>query len=359
MRLLLSLSIFLLSNTISITAEGKKSRFVNYNNGHLQYMGRIKMNADNAELYWSGSSVKLSFTGSSVKAILKDEKANNYYEVIVDDKGINKIKLDSNKTTYTLIENLPWGRHTIELSKCTEWDRGKTLFYGFETDARKLLIPAKPSGTMEFYGNSITCGFGVEDSVTDSGISKYENNFLSYASLTARHYKSQYHCIAKSGIGLMVSFARLTMPEMYNRLNPADSLSSWDFSKYNPDIVVIDVGENDAAIVKRLDNPQFIRVFGNTPPSPDFIINAYVQFIKTLRDTHPDANIICTLGSMGVVKEGSPWPGYIMQAAAKLNDKKVSTFFFQYKGSPGHPKVKDHKMMANDLISFIDNNIQW
>src|SRR5665647_1017942 len=228
------ISIFLIQFffTFSIPAYAQENRLIKYNNRHLQYMGRVKMNVDNTELYWSGSSIKLSFTGSSVKAILKDEKANNYYEVIVDDLGINKFKLDSNKTTYTLIQNLQWGKHTIELSKCTEWDRGKTLFYGFEIDGRKLYNLAKPLHKMEFYGNSITCGFGVEDSVSDSGVSKYENNFLSYASVTARHFKAQYHCIAKSGIGLMVSFARLTMPEMYNRLNPLDSLNVWDFRKY-------------------------------------------------------------------------------------------------------------------------------
>jgi hypothetical protein len=322
-------------------------------------MGRIKMNTDNAELFWSGSSVKISFTGTSVKVILKDEKANNFYQVIVDDAGIKKIKPDSTMSTYTLIDGLKWGKHTIELSKCTEWDRGRTLFYGFEIDGKKVYRLKKPERRMEFYGNSITCGFAVEDSVTDLGISKYENNFLSYASITARNYKAQYHCISKSGIGIMVSFARLIMPEMYSRLNPTDSLSEWDFSKYKPQVVVIDLFENDAAIVTRPENAQFIRVFGKTPPGKDFIINAYADFIKTIREKHPGAYIICSLGSMGSVKEGSAWPGYIKSAVEKLNDEKVLTFFFRYKGSSGHPKIKDHKIMAADLIAFIDKNIRW
>lgn len=345
--------------TFSNAAYAKESRLIKYNNRHLQYMGRVKMNADNIEMYWSGSSVKLSFIGSSVKAILKDEKANNYYEVIVDDLGVNKFKLDSNKTTYTLIQNLVWGRHTVELSKCTEWNRGKTLFYGFEIDGRKVYNLSIPQRRMEFYGNSITCGFGVEDSVSDSGVSKFENNFLSYASLTARHFKAQYHCIAKSGIGLMVSFQRMTMPEMYNLLDPLDSLHFWDFRKYSPGIVVIDLCENDAAIVTRLDNPEFKRVFGTTPPNPEFIINSYVEFLKAIRDKYPDASIICTLGSMGAVKPGSLWPGYIKSAAESLKDKKVYTYFFGYKGSPGHPKIKDHKIMADGLVEFIDKNVNW
>ena len=358
MRYLSALVICASLSFVYATASSQQ-RPINHNNKHLQYMGRIKMNADNAELYWSGSSVKLTFTGTSVSAVLKDEKANNYYQVIVDDIGTSKFKTDTNKTTYPLVSNLPWGKHTIELSKITEYDRGKTLFYAFQVEGGKLYKPFKPKRRMEFYGNSITCGFGVEDSVTDSGASLYENNFLSYASLTARHYNAQYHCICKSGMGLMVSFSRWTMPEIYNRLNPADSLSEWNFSKYKPNIVVVDLGENDAAIVTRLDNPQFKRVFGNTPPTKEYIINAYTQFIQTLRTTYPDAYIICTLGSMGVVKEGSLWPGYVTKAVEKCNDKKVYPFFFRYKGSPGHPKIKDHKIMADDLTAFIDKTIRW
>jgi hypothetical protein len=149
------------------------------------------------------------------------------------------------------------------------------------------------------------------------------------------------------------------MPEIYNRLNPADSLSEWNFSKYKPHVVVVDLGENDAAIVTRLDNPQFIRLFGKTPPTKEFIINAYTQFIQTLRSKSPDAYIICALGSMGVVKEGSLWPGYISTAVLKMNDKKIVSFLFKYKGSAGHPKIKDHKIMANDLTTFIDKTVKW
>jgi hypothetical protein len=62
---------------------------------------------------------------------------------------------------------------------------------------------------------------------------------------------------------------------------------------------------------------------------------------------------------MGAVKEGSLWPGYITSAAEKVNDKKVLTFFFRYKGSAGHPKIKDHQIMAADLIAFLDKNTRW
>ena len=66
----------------------------------------------------------------------------------------------------------------------------------------------------------------------DSPNGYYENNYDAYAAITARHFNAQYHCTSKSGIGIMVSWFPLIMPEMYNRLDPTDSTSKWDFSKY-------------------------------------------------------------------------------------------------------------------------------
>jgi hypothetical protein len=35
------------------------------------------------------------------------------------------------------------------------------------------------------------------------------------------------------------------------------------------------------------------------------------------------------------------------------------TLFFPYKNTGGHPKVAEQKIMANELIEFIEKNIKW
>jgi hypothetical protein len=187
----------------------------------------------------------------------------------------------------------------------------------------------------------------------------YENNYDSYAAITARHFNAQYHCIAKSGIGIMVSWFPLIMPEMYNRLDPTDSTSKWDFSKYTPDVVVINLLQNDAWIVKMPDNAQFKLRFGTEAPDSNFIINAYKNFVQTIRTTYPKAPIICMLGNMDITKAGSPWPAYVEQAVAQLNDAKIFTYIAPYKNTPGHPKVNEQKTLAEGLIHFIDGHITW
>ncbi|HEX5025462.1 MAG TPA: hypothetical protein VFV68_09320, partial [Agriterribacter sp.] len=107
------------------------------------------------------------------------------------------------------------------------------------------------------------------------------------------------------------------------------------------------------------DHDQYIRRFGNKPPSETEIINTYYGFIRAIRSHYPDAHIICALGSMGAVAPGSPWPDYIKKAVVKLGDKKVYTHFFSYLNGDGHPNANEHQIMANSLIHFIDSHIQW
>lgn len=339
-----------------------QAKTVKFNSPNISYEGRILYNHDAAVLSWSGTSVSLNFQGKEISAILQDLDTANYYNVIVDKKVAYKLHTDTNKHSYILASGLTEGNHTVQLFKRTEWDKGKTLFFGFETsEDTKLLPPSTPKQKkIEFYGNSITCGYAMEDtSGKDSWFGYFENNYLSYAALTARHYDAQYYCISKSGIGIMLSWFPLIMPEMYDRTDATDSTSKWDFSNYTPDIVVINLFQNDSWLVKMHDNAEFKSRFGTTEPSEDFIIAAYKNFVASIRNKYPKASIICALGNMDATRVGSPWPGYILQAAKQLNDPKIYTCFFNYKNTNGHPKVAEQKVMADSLIKFIDKNIKW
>ena len=330
-------------------------------NRYIQYEGRIGMdNPDIAEIYWPGSSVKVRFKGTGIKAILKDQHGNNYYNIIVDDDSVHVLKLDTAKKTYTLATNLPQGEHTVELFRRTGWPNGKTSFYGFQLQPHTNLLdlPAK-TRMIEFYGNSITVGSAVENYAYAPGDTTETNNYLSYATVTARHFNAKYSCIATSGIGIMVSWGSLIMPDIYDRLNPADSASKWNFSKTNPGIVVINLFQNDNALVNMPDHPQFKRRFGDKPPTEDFIVASYRRFVQSIRNKYPEAHIICVLGNMDATRPGSPWPGYIEKAVASLADKKLYTHFFPYKNTPGHPDPAEQRQMAESLIRFIEENIRW
>lgn len=352
---MLFLSAFFVSCEPSVT-------HVDFNNPQIIYEGRIDFKSDAAVFCWPGTSATLFFKGTSLSARLKDLDTANYYNVIIDDSVVTKIHTDTLLRTYILASGLTDKAHKVELFKRTEADKGKTLFFGFESkDGINVLTPPQvKTRKIEFYGNSITCGYAIEDSSGgDSWHGYFENNYLTYAAITARHFNAQYSCIAKSGIGILVSWFPLIMPEMYDRLDFEDSATKWDFSKYTPELVVINLFQNDSWLVNMPDHEQFKYRFGTKAPDSTAIIAAYKEFVSSIRAKYPHAQIICVLGNMDATRKGSPWPGYVEQAISMMEDQKIHTCFFEDKKTPGHPNLKEQRAMADQLIKFIDERIKW
>lgn len=343
---------------------GKKNElFIEYSNSQIEYWGRIDTSkVKGTELYWSGTSIKLNFKGTSIKALLEDDKGDNYYNVIIDNDSLYKIIRPNNKQYYELASNLSKGKHSIEIFKRTEWDRGKTTFHGFLIEGNPTLLP-KPivkKKSIEFYGNSITAGYAVEDySGRDMPDSTYTNHYKSYAAITSRNYDAQFQTICKSGIGITISWFPLIMPQIYDRLNPNETKSKWDFSLYKPDLVVINLFQNDSWLINKPEREEFKNTFGKEIPSDDFFINAYQKFVIGLRKEYPKAKIICMLGSMDASIKESKWIDYIKKAVSNLKDKTIYTHFVPYKETNGHPSEKEQEEIAKSLIQFIDTNINW
>ncbi|RKR85534.1 lysophospholipase L1-like esterase [Mucilaginibacter gracilis] len=342
--------------------QASAQKVVGFKDEHIGYMGRIAYQADAAKVFWSGSYMLINFRGTEASVTLKDERGDNYFNIIIDGKVI-VLHPDAQKRTYQLAKGLAKGPHTLMIFKRTEWADGTTLFYGFQFNDGAELLPLPPAKKrkIEFYGDSITSGYGVEDfdGGNNSYLPPYKNNYITYAALTARHFDAQYSCISKSGIGITVGYTDMTMPELYDRLDPNDPNSRWDFAKYAPDVVVVNLFQNDASMMRQADRPQFKARFGDQQPSQEFIIETYRKFIQSIRSKYPNAQIICALGDMDACKESLPWRGYVEKAVSRMKDNAITAHFFAYKNTPGHPSVEEQQAMADDLIKYITNTVKW
>lgn len=331
---------------------------VKFNNPKVYYMGRTPMSDSTAQLSWTAASVIINFNGTTVKAILNDENGLNYYNVLVDGRVSQVLHLSKGKKEYQLANGLKRGPHKLELFKRTEYDWGRTWFYGFNIDGALLAAPIYKH-KIEYYGDSITCGMADEDtSGKDRGDNDYENGYASYASVAARNLNADFRCISKSGIGVLISWFDYVMPDIYDRAYAHDT-TRWDFKKYTPELVVVNLFQNDSWLIKNKEHAQFKKLFGTTPPTPQFIITQYQLFIRCIRAKYPKAKIICTLGSMDATQQGSPWPGYITKAVAGLNDNAIYTHIFPYKNTNGHPSIKEQQLMGDDLTVFIKTKMKW
>lgn len=328
----------------------------------IQYQGRIGAEDSSKVLYWSGTSVKVNFKGSEISAVLKDENYDNYFNVLIDGEVTQILRPDTVKTTYLLAENLSEEEdHTLELFKRTEARHGKTWFYGFQPESGTSFktLPTK-SRRIEFYGNSITAGYAVQDyRGTDDPDSIYTNFYHSYAHLTAQHFDANYSAIVKSGIGITVSWEPAIMPEMWDKLDPNDAMSTWDFTQNVPNVVVVNLLQNDSWITLLPDNDQYKRRFPDEAPSIEFVTARYQDFVRGIRGKYRNAHIICMLGNMDITKESSPWPKHVKEVVEALKDPKIYTLVSPHVEVNGHPRIEEQKLLAEALIRLIEDKVGW
>ncbi|MBC7391487.1 MAG: SGNH/GDSL hydrolase family protein [Opitutaceae bacterium] len=329
----------------------------------IQYAGRIDFqHPSQVSFSHPGISIKLKFEGKICNILLENEKSSkmgNYYNIIVDGKKPFVISVEK-ETVYKL--ELAEGVHILEIFKRTENFVGTGIFKGIEIEkGRKLLPLEKPQRKIEFIGNSITCGYGNEgDSPACPFSPDTENNYLAYGSITARNLKAEFMTVAFSGIGVIRNYdkGKQTMPVIYDQIFPDKKFPIWDFKKWTPDAVVINLGTND---------------FAHSVPDSALFISTYVKFLKHIRKNYPKAHIFCIEGSM--LRDG--WPNGIasltivkryvekaVQTFKKENDSKIDTFYLSTAGENDlgcdyHPNVKMHQIMAAELTGFMKTKLGW
>ncbi len=333
---------------------------INSDHPYFQYTGRIDFSVpDKPVLYWPGTYIKANFEGSMLFIRLDDQTGNSYYNVFIDEDYEHPyiINCNAGNQIYLVSITLTDTVHSMLIFRRTEASTGPTKFLGVQINDGKTLLPPppRPERKILFYGNSITCGYGNEapDNSGDDNLSQ-ENNFLAYGAVASRLLNADYMCIAKSGIGIMKSWFPMVMSDYYYRLNPDDAASQWNFDEFIPDVVVINLFQNDSWLINNL----------NPVPDSSQRVAAYVDFVRTIRSKHPNAFIVCSLGSMDATRSGSPWPGYIERAVEYMksndNDSKLGTFFFPFDTKwTKHPRVRHHLVMGQNLADYINGKMGW
>jgi lysophospholipase L1-like esterase len=336
-------------------AQQSSLSFFAADNPFIQYTGRIDFTNPALPRFWQpGVYITTKFIGAKCEVIVNDEvlwgKNHNYLEVVVDGKAI-RLQTKAKRDTITVADNLSNGQHTLVVCKNTEANIGYLELVGIR--CKQLVKPAaKPIRKIEFIGNSITCGTGSDVSEIPCGKGVWQdqhNAYMSYGPTTARALNAQYHLSAVSGIGLMHSCCNMNiiMPPVFDKISMRNDTIAWDFNKYQADVVTICLGQNDGI----QDSTLFC--------------NNYILFIKQLRGYYPKATFICLTSPMADARLGAFMKKTLTAIVSKANksgDKKVTSYFFSkqyHNGCDSHPDLAEHKLIAEELTTFIKKTMKW
>lgn len=322
--------------------------FIVYTNGRFDL-------SDNIKLAWSGCTILYRFYGTGFSGVFKST-GNDYFIVKVDGMIINDRLNIRDYVEIDLIKDLPLDNHTIEIIKRTEYNIGCTEIIDFIIYDGRIIEPEIPKYDLkiEFIGDSISAGYGVDTSElsTEAVLKlnydpKYDNAALTYCYLTAEALKAEYHIIACSGYGLIRNYNGMDtplMPEMIDKITPLTT-KSWDFRKWIPDIVVINLGTNDFSV--------------NYIPDKGKFVSAYINLIERLKEYYRQAKFICSVGPCVTGKSLTILREYVQAVVNHFNNNQV--FYLEYPhhtyadgyGVDYHPSKKTHEKMAELLASKI------
>ena len=347
---------------IASTTIPQKGTVIKASDPRIVYTGRISFaNPDAPTFSYPGTQIFVCFEGTSLKVMAKP--MSGYFMAQIDQAEPFKVGFLAPKdSVVTIATALPEGRHLVRLMYIVEGLDLKPVFKGFILDEGRQLAPppALPQRKIEFIGNSITCGYGNE-SIERSDPFEYEteNHYYSYAAITSRNLKAQHWVVARSGIGIYRNYNGPrtgnpdNMPALYEYTLFNDKHEKWDFQRYQPDLVCINLGTND------LSTPNYdIKLF----------TEAYRKFLKNVRGHYPNAKIVLLLGSMLNGKEMELAHNILDQIrdeAYKNGDKEVYRFDFTpqtgdlYYGASWHPSIWQHEKMAGELTAFLRTVMKW
>ena len=328
-------------------------------------LGRTFMRDGARILSHTCSGVEFAFRGTSADITLtsncKSSKARAAFSV--DGELVKDTMLNSKEETFRIFESDEPRNCIISVVKLSEAAYSNIGVKSINVTSEYGIIPTPArKHKIEFIGDSITCGYGVDAADQYEAFSTTnENGAKTYAALVGKHFKADYNIISWSGIGVYSSYTESSkpnqsflLPPIYGKTAPNElSNDMWDFTQWQPDLVVINLGTNDNTWTKGIQD------------RADIFGEAYYKFIEQVREANPNAYIICSLGVMGSkllpeIKE------QVALYSANTGDYRITTFEFDYRdgvndgfGAGFHPSAVTHQKMADKLIPFISELLGW
>ncbi len=260
---------------------------------------------------YSGTGAAFDFTGTKCEITIQGDNVSqsssndgNYARVGIYVNGERVVDdlLTEPEKTYAVFESETAEEAEIRVVKLSETAMSCLAVKEIRADGEISPAPEKEL-FLEFVGDSITCGYGVDDEDKNHHFSTAtEDVTKAYAYRTAEALNADYSMVSISGYGIISGYTdngkkvkNQRVPPYYDKLGfsyggfaeDKPQNYKWDFSGREPDAVIVNLGTNDDSYC------------GDDSEKQAEYKDAYIEFLKKIRENNPNAEIVCALGIMG------------------------------------------------------------
>lgn len=358
----------------------EKMKQICINEENVKLIGR---GLETEDIYWvalSGAGVAFRFQGKQLTIALHGSNnavvPDNHtcyarFAILVNGERIIDDIMDDAKKTYQVFDTENVQEAQVQVIKLSESAMSAVGIAPLKCDEAALVSPVeKKVRTIEFIGDSITCGYGTDDlDLSHAFSTQTEDVTKAYAYKTAQLLDADYSMFSCSGYGIISGYtsdpqvrgAEELIPPFYEtQCFSRDDFGSmgrpaeipWDFTRYQPQVVVINLGTNDDSFCQ------------DTEWKREEYREKYVEFLKVVRRHNPQAEIFCVLGLMGdrlydkvcLVRE---------DFMAQTGDAHIHTVHIPDQSTVGgnvidyHPTPEAHSMAAEVVVAAIRAQMGW
>lgn len=353
---------------------------------NIRIWGRHSGKLDPLALFWTGSGIEVNVQASELWVDIETDYDchEQWMSVLVNGAHVSRQMLPKGRGEICLFRNMnPQEVKNIRLMKdvqaMSDDDGACFLIHGIRTDGS--FHPVKERRyKLEFIGDSITSGEGtIGDKKEWDWISMFFSSVHDYATLVSDACDAECHIISQSGWGTLTGWdndPRHALPLYYEKVcgvlkgarNEAlGAGADYDFSAWQPDAVIINLGTNDMSAFEQPEwregeNGRTFKQHKNEDGSfvkedAQRFEQAVVDFLGKLRKYNPGARLVWTYGMIG-----SPMMKLIEHAlhtyCAQTGDTNAAFVLLpdttaETVGSREHPGKKSHEAAAQVLTNYL------
>ncbi len=345
---------------------------------YFKIHGRTTSDLKPLNLFWSGSGLELACSGTQLWVNLNsDYKSFEPWLIIkLNDEFISRQMVTKGRHKICVYRGMSANViKKVEIIKDTQAMSGDSnhclQIESIVSDGSFHECTTYPM-KIEFIGDSITCGEGAIGAKCESDwTTMFKTTHGAYPEMVSKHFNAQFNIIAQSGWGICAGWdnnPNTTMPEIYDKvcgvLNGRKNFELGanelhNFSKWQPDIIVINLGTNDDSAFNQTEfidefNVSHKLEFENENHKNKFIKKAET-FIKNVRENNKNAHIVWCYGMLGTRLKP-----LINEAILNCKDDNIDFLLLDEMtentvGSLNHPGQKNHAQASEKLIKYIEN----